>query len=145
VRRGDTVSPDDLEEGDRVVMHWSPYRWAQESDGYENPVVATVVDAPRHASGMRNVRLRLEDSGAMGRTVSHKVDLGYIVGKSSSPDTPPSTDVGRFRRYERAEPTQEQKRGMMRERRREATRGGARYGGSGGDDDFMFDNGGGWL
>jgi hypothetical protein len=128
------VSPRELSEGDRVVLHWSPYGWARRSDGHESPVTATVTSVAGTAMGghMQDVSLRTQG----GRRYTHYVDNGYINGSAEGdPDVPGRTDVGRFRYYEYARATAE-------EQRKDALGGGPRYG-SVGSRNSDFDIGGG--
>lgn len=101
---GQRVEPHQLTEGDRALLHWSPYEWARQSDGYRTPIEVTV----RHVTGfdvapeIDSVMGREPDVGLVwnGLKMTHNTKRGYITGQNSHPDTPGSTDIGRFRRYE---------------------------------------------
>lgn len=88
-KTGDKISRDELEEGDEVILEWSPYDWAKENEGYVSRHEAEV-DSIHSTSG--DIRLTLPD----GRTIK---DLGgsrvQVMGPSENTDSVPDyTDVG---------------------------------------------------
>lgn len=89
----ETISPYEVEEGDTVVMYWSPYMWAMDEHGFSSPAVCKVTDTSGtpQSGHMWAVGLKSAD----GKSMTANIDNGYVTsGIGGSP-----FDKGRFRRF----------------------------------------------
>lgn len=80
---------DNLEEGEKVVLDWDPYRWASEVEGYVDRCYVEVIEVH---DGSGDIKLEMED----GRVL---IDLGekrsQVMGfAENKEDVPDYTDVG---------------------------------------------------
>ena len=86
---GERIERDSLEKGDTVVVEWSPYEWAKDSEGYVQLHEVEVVGVDDSTG---DIKLKAPD----GKTMR---DLGSgrykVMGPSENhPGVPDYTDVG---------------------------------------------------
>lgn len=102
-----SISPRDVDEGQRIRLRWKPYGWARENEGLTSvdksadgleylPVTVTAITGTQKKGHMYDITLETSD----GTVLTHHVDNGYISGPAENTnDVPDRTDVGRFLSY----------------------------------------------
>lgn len=86
------ISPYEVNEGQEVILEWSPYEWAKEEIGVKTPVKGKIVriDGTQKENHMCDIVVSIE--GFEGGNLTVYTDNGYVTtGVGGSP-----FDKGRF-------------------------------------------------